>query len=214
MDLLIDGQTLVMALSKPPNIKTFGEYAKTFAAALYKMGATFQRIDVTFDQSRNEDKSQSRKIPVQRQIERESLPLPPEWSNFMALEDNKTDLALLLSNYLIDHSPSDQQMVVAGGLSEATIVKSSDAILDLSMREADHEEADTRLIVHCIHAHMESMVVYVRDTDVLVLLLAHYDKMRCTNLLMKAGTSKHLCLDASPRAFSSSSHCNRYGLGS
>ena len=58
------------------------------------------------------------------------------------------------------------------------------------MLEADHEEADTRLILNCIHAHMESMVVYVRDTDVLVLLLAHYDKMRCTNLLMKAGTSK------------------------
>ena len=109
----------------------------------------------------------------------------------MALEDNKADLALLLSNYLIDHSPSDQTMVVAGGFSEATIVKSSDPTLDLSMLEADHEEADTRLILHCIHAHMESMVVYVRDTDVLVLLLAHYDKMGCTNLLMKAGTSKH-----------------------
>ena len=38
---------------------------------------------------------------------------------------------------------------------------------------------------------MESMVVSVRDTDVLVLLLAHYDKMGCTTLLMKAGTSKH-----------------------
>ena len=124
----------------------------------------------------------------------------------MALEDNT---ALLLSNYLIDHSPSDQTMVVAGGYSESTIVKSSYSTLDLSMLEAD-----THLILHCIHAHMESMVVYVRDTDVLVLLLAHYDKMRCTNLLMKAGTSKHLCLDASPRAFSSSSHCNIYGLGS
>ena len=67
----------------------------------------------------------------------------------MALEDNKVDLVLLLSNYLIDHSPSDQTMVVAGGFSEATIVKSSDPTLDLSM----HEESDTRLILHCIHVH-------------------------------------------------------------
>jgi len=59
------------------------------------------------------------------------------------------------------------------------------------MFKADREESDTRLISHCIHAHMESLVVYVRDTDVIVLLLAHCDKMRCTNLLMKAGTSKH-----------------------
>ena len=131
------------------------------------------------------------KRPVRRQIESESVPLPSDWSNFMALEDNKADLALLLSNYLIDHSPSDQTLVFAGRFSEATIVKSSDPTLDLSMLEADHEEAGTGLILHCIHAHMESMVVHVRDTDVLVLLLAHYDKMRCTNLLMKAGTSKH-----------------------
>ena len=52
--LLIDGQALVMALSKPPNIKTFGKYAKTFAAAVYKIGATFQKIDVTFDRYRPE----------------------------------------------------------------------------------------------------------------------------------------------------------------
>ena len=109
----------------------------------------------------------------------------------MALEDSKADLALLLSNYLIDHSASGQTMVVAGGFSEATIVKSSHPTLDLSMLEADHEEADTRLILHCIHAHVESMVMYIRDTDVLVLLLPHYDKMGCTNLLMKTGTSKH-----------------------
>ena len=91
----------------------------------------------------------------------------------MVLEDNKAYLALLLSNYLVDHSSSDQTMVVVVGFSEATIAKSSDPTLDLSMLEADHEEADTRLILHCIHAHMESMVVHVRDTDVNMSLFAY-----------------------------------------
>jgi len=59
------------------------------------------------------------------------------------------------------------------------------------MREADHEEPDKRIISHCIHAHMDPMVVSVRYTDVLVLLLSYYDKMECSKLLMKAGTSKH-----------------------
>ena len=196
--LLSDGQALVMSLGKPRNINTFGDYAKTFAEAVYKMGATFQRIDVTFDRYRPESikaatrtKRKKGKRPVRRLIESESVPLPSDWSKFMALEDNKADLALLLSNYLIDHSPSGQTVVVAGGFTEATIVKSSEPTLDLSTLEANHEEADTRLILHCIHAHMESMVVSVRDTDVLVLLLAHYDKIGCTTLLMKAGTSKH-----------------------
>ena len=184
-----------MALSKTPNIKKFGEYAKTCAAPLYKMGTTFQRIDVTFARYRPGSikagaraKRKQGQRPVRRQIESESVPLPSDWSYFMALEGNKAALALLLSNYLIDHSPSDQTMVVAEGWSKATIAKSSNPTLDLPMFEADHEEAGTRLIVHCIYAHVESMVVHVRDTNVLVLLLAHYDNMIYTNLLVIAGT--------------------------
>ena len=195
--LLIDGQALVMALAKPPNTKTLGDYARTFANTVYKMGATFVRIDVTFDCCRSESIKEGTRTkrkkghrPVRRQIENELVPLPSDWSNFMALEDNKKDLAFLLSNYLIQHSPADKIVVVAGGFVETTTVKSSDLTLDLSRLEGDHEEADTRLILHCIHAHMESMVVSVRDTDVLVLLLAHYDQMGCSSLFMKAGTSK------------------------
>jgi len=93
------------------------------------MGATFQRIDVTFDRYRPESmkagtrtKRKQGKRPGRRQIDSESVSLPSDWSGFMAREDNKADLALLLSKYLIDHSPSDQTMVVAGGFSEATIV--------------------------------------------------------------------------------------------
>ena len=39
---------------------------------------------------------------------------------------------------------------------------------------------------------METMVVSVHDTDVLLLPLAHFDNMVCTCLYMKAGTSKAL----------------------
>ena len=35
-------------------------------------------------------------------------------------------------------------------------------------------------ILHCIHSHVETIVVAVQDTDVLLLLLAHYDRMGCT----------------------------------
>ena len=37
--LSIDGEALVMALSKPLNNKFFGDYARTFANTVYKMGA-------------------------------------------------------------------------------------------------------------------------------------------------------------------------------
>ena len=42
-------------------------------------------------------------------------------------------------------------------------------------------------ILHCIHCYVETIIVSVRDTDVLLLLLAHYDRMGCTRLYMKGG---------------------------
>ena len=73
---------------------------------------------------------------------------------------DKAHIALLLSNHLIEHSPADHTVVVvAGGFAEATTVKSSDPDLEVSSLRANHEEADTRLILHCIHAHMKTIVV-------------------------------------------------------
>ena len=74
---------------------------------------------------------------------------------------------------------------MTGGFSESTTVK-----FDVSSLRADHEEGDTRLILHCIQAHMNMKVVSVRDTNVLLLLLARYSTIDCTRLYMKAGTSK------------------------
>ena len=55
---------------------------------------------------------------------------------------------------------------------------------------ANHEEADTRLILHCINIESDFTVLSSRDTDVLVLLIAHYSKMNCNQICMKSGTSK------------------------
>ncbi|KAI9544979.1 hypothetical protein NQZ68_040382, partial [Dissostichus eleginoides] len=80
-------------------------------------------------------------------------------ASFMALEENKADLARLLSNHLIEHSPEDEPVVVvSGGFAEATTVKSSDPDLDVSSLRADHEVADTRLILRCIQAPMDTIV--------------------------------------------------------
>ena len=197
--LLIDGQALVMVLGKPTDIATFGQYADTFTNTVFRMGANYGRIDVFFDRYQQESikagtrtKHNQRQRAVRRMIENDPLVhLPSDWSSFMALEENKADIALLLSSHLIEHSRRVESVVVtAGGFVEATTVKSSDPELDISFLRADLEEADTKLILHYVHARMETMVVSARDTDVLLLLLAHYDKMGWTRLYMKAGTSK------------------------
>ena len=39
--LLIGGQALVIAIGKPPGIKTFGDFANIFTKTVFKMGAKY-----------------------------------------------------------------------------------------------------------------------------------------------------------------------------
>ena len=118
-----------MALAKPPNTKTFEDYARTFANTVYKMGATIIGIYVTFDCHRRES------IKEGRRTKRNVI----EQSDDMELENYKKDIAFCYQ--LPEHSPADKIVVVAGGFVEATTVKWSDPAM--SRLEADHGEADS-----------------------------------------------------------------------
>ena len=74
--LFIDGQALVIALVKPPDFRTFGDYANSFASTVFKMGEKYQMIDVVFDMYQYESikagtgtKRKQRHRPVRRKIE-------------------------------------------------------------------------------------------------------------------------------------------------
>ncbi|KAG1714425.1 Transmembrane protein 165 [Nymphon striatum] len=81
-------------------------------------------------------------------------------------------------------------MIVAGGL--GLEVEITDPEIEISMLRSDHEEADTRVVLHCVHASSQHIVVSARDTDITIILLAHFDSMHCEKLWLKAGTSKKL----------------------
>ena len=109
--LIIDGQALVMALGKPKGLNTFGDLADVFSRTVLSMGATFDRIDVTFDRYQKhsiKDNTRSKRIqgchPVRKPVSDGSVPLPNSWSSFMALAQNK-DLAEVLSEQLLLHAP-------------------------------------------------------------------------------------------------------------
>ena len=109
---------------------------------------------------------------------------------FLAVPANKQDLALLLSNELIAQSPGDKIIIVAGGFRTAEDTQCTEPLVDIEMLRANHEEADTKVVLHYIHAEAEHVVVAARDTDILLLLLAFFSSMKCKQLWMKADTSK------------------------
>ncbi len=72
-----------------------------------------------------------------------------------------------------DELPANQEIVVGGGFEEAEKASSNHngIIVELG---ANHEEADTRIILHTMHAFehgYERALVRCRDTDVLILLI-------------------------------------------
>lgn len=195
--LIIDGQALVIAIGKPQGASNFGDLADAFVASVLQSGASFHRIDVLFDRyyevsiksaTRNKRSQGSR--PIRRPIEGREVPLPSRWENFLAHPENKADLARFLSHQLVLGAPQNKIIVVAGGFGNEEMVEASSPTVETEKLEARHEEADTRVIIHCIECKASAIVVAARDTDILVLLLAYFHKMPCTNLWLKAGTAK------------------------
>ena len=195
--LIIDGQALVVALGKPDGAVMFGDLADTYVKTVLKTGERYQSIYIVFDRYRKETIKGSTRTrrskstrPIRRVVESRNVPLPKNWPNFLSLADNKADLADFLSEQLYLQAPTDKEILVAGGFRDELMVKSTQDITDVTPFKSTHEEADTRLVLHAIHCQFNTVVVASRDTDVLLLLVYHFQRMSCEHLWMMCGTSK------------------------
>ena len=106
------------------------------------------------------------------------------------MEENKADLADFLSKEPFFDAPHDIAIVTSGGFREELIVKSSEESIDLVPLVANHEEADTRIVLHAINMTSDIVIVNSRDTDVLILPVSHFSKMKCKDLWLLSGTAK------------------------
>ena len=70
---------------------------------------------------------------------------------------------------MIGGAPPDKLFVVSGGFED---VGRSRQDVDVSALRATHEEADTCIILHAINVDVNTLIVSVRDTDVLLLLVS------------------------------------------
>ena len=196
--IIFDGQALVQSLGKPNNARTFGDYADVFVRTVLYRGRHCSRIDVVFDRYRTmsikagtRTKRTKRQQPVRRKIESRDV---SHQANFLALAENKADLANFLSEELMRQAPLDGTvMVVTCGFEEEDTVKCNQAELDIADLRALHEEADTRIVLHASHCANKSgavnIIVSARETDVLILLLAHFHEIKIDSW-MSAGTAK------------------------
>ena len=129
--VLIDGNALIQTLGKPQTCRTFNDYARTFfRAATACVDEHVKQVDVVFDtyikhsiKSATRTKRSLKKRPVRKIIDQGDLSLPQVWANFIALGDNKADLARFLSDYLLSHGREfshQYELVTSGGHRDPT----------------------------------------------------------------------------------------------
>ena len=80
--------------------------------------------------------------------------MPQVWAQFISSDENKGELAEYLSERLIDYGSSmepTKEIITAGGFENPQTAKTT-RHSNIFQLEANHEEPDTRLILHPAHA--------------------------------------------------------------
>lgn len=126
------------------------------------------------------------------------MKLPGNCKNYIISIKNKSNLCSFLSRELAAKSiDAGYELVVSGGFLNPKDVVSTNKNRDLIQLKSDHEEADTRIILHATDAKQQGynrIDVHCSDTDVLVLLVAQREHLP-EETFMKTGTAnKRKCI--------------------
>ena len=114
------------------------------------------RVDVLFDKYQDNyikygtrAKRQTTICQVLTNITIRDVKLPFNWLNFIETNENKYNLAQFLSNELVKVLYlDDHRTIVSGGSEDPMKVLSLNVENDVSHLGANHEEADTRILLH------------------------------------------------------------------
>ena len=201
--IVIDGHALIQALGKSDGCVTFGEYADVFVQCVLKyFNKSTRRIDVVFDRyigkasikASAKSKQSGKRRPIRRMITGPDVPLPQSLDNFLTMSENKADIARFLSESLQTRAETllrEQELVTGGGYQN--VLKTTSNRSEVPHLSSNHEEADTRIIIHALDAARkgyDSIVINCQDTDLLLLLIYHLGHLHI-EVWMMAGT---LCI--------------------
>ena len=200
--LLIDAMAIIQALKNPS--KTFGKLATQIFNTIMAIAAKFNSTRVDFIGDRYPDvsiKGAERKKravgdgPVFA-IVSESQKVPSDWKKFLSVGKNKEHLLSFLSEQWRRIKPKDFPNDIKFLISESfncfsvTKIESQISIENVESLSCDHEEADTRLLLHAKHAADEgytNAVIRTPDTDVVVMLVGLEDQI-ANHLFVETGT--------------------------
>ena len=178
--VIIDGGRLTYQF--PPKLAmTFNQYVNHLSRSVISRYFIFnQRIDIIFDtyleSSLKAATRQKRGQGIRRRVAGENK-CPGNWPQFLKDTRNKDELNTFLAESLTPLSyPAGRQLFITCQehvLSNGTI----------TMEDSDHEDADSRMMLHVRHALSQGMnrvKILSNDTDIVIIGLGVYHKLRST----------------------------------
>ena len=88
-------------------------------------------------------------------------------------------------------APPQKELVIGGGFrdGEKAVTVTRGQCRVVQALTSNHEEADTRMILHANHAARADrrLVIQLSDTDVLVLSISHFRSLACPELWFRTG---------------------------
>ncbi|XP_076078833.1 uncharacterized protein LOC143048849 [Mytilus galloprovincialis] len=193
--IILDGAVIVNIL-KPRFCKTFEDYSKqVFLPHINNYLKSCSRIDVIWDEYRQDNLKAltrgKRGKGIRRRVQADST-IPGNWESFLRTDDNKTELFAYLAEQLLTLTPSVQTTVVSTKGSEVVCNKPDKNNGNLS--PCNHEEADTRILLHvadAVKSGMQKIMIRTVDTDVVVIAVSAVHKLNITSLWMAFGVGKN-----------------------
>ena len=181
--VVIDGGLLIHSLPGP-NVqgKTFDSYFdKVFCPRVRHDLKRSTRVDIVWDDYRAltiKGGTREKRGTGTRQRVCGTAKIPRNWQKFLANVDNKKELFAFLSKKTTQEQfPDNKDVYITAG------DQVHHAGNDPPMDQCNHEEADTRVVVHLLHALQTSSLgmVHTGDTDVVVILLSNFHHIKALN---------------------------------
>eukprot|EP00745_Piridium_sociabile_P012394 TRINITY_DN190_c0_g1_i6.p1 TRINITY_DN190_c0_g1~~TRINITY_DN190_c0_g1_i6.p1 ORF type:complete len:743 (+),score=169.21 TRINITY_DN190_c0_g1_i6:247-2475(+) len=175
---ILDGAAVVYLLPLT-NVTTFNDYAnEVFIPHILKLLESCRRVDVVWDSyiasSIKESTREKRGKGVRRKVGGPTK-VPSNWPDFLRDPTNKEELFQFLSDKVGSSDwPDGKGVFITSGTN--VISRGSDH----SMPRCDHEEADTRIVVHlkdALDKGCTNCLVRTVDTDVVAILIGKYHSL-------------------------------------
>ncbi len=190
---ILDGAVVVNMLP-PGKCRTFQEYAtEVFQPYIVQQSQAVKRVDIVWDcympNSLKKCTRESRGAGTRQRVSPNTV-IPANWKSFLRSDENKAALFVLLSRTIGDLTIEGVQVVST--LNNDVI--SSTPVDRSGIAPCNHEEADTRMILHSADGQksgLSRIMIRTVDTDVLVLAIANVQKIGIEELWLAFGVGKH-----------------------